>query len=153
MIFFSTVMNLDEVAVELLEKALEKEGELQIRASGWSMFPVIFPGDSVWIERYKTDEARMGDIILMKKQDHFILHRVWRIASSEADPSSPVFVTKGDARLRPDSPVEARCLVAKVVCCGNHPVRKFLWRTLNQGMVFLTHLLERNPHVWDRRST
>ena len=143
--------NIRETASTLFENALQKEGKLRIFSSGWSMFPVIFPGDTIWLERCRPEEVKIGDILLVKRRKYFVLHRLRSIrAQNKAASSSPtelIFITKGDALSHFDAPSNAGDILARVRRCGNSWIRQWLWQVFDRGVLFWinrTHFIH-NP--------
>jgi len=92
---------------QLAAEVLRSSGGLRLQATGWSMLPTIFPGDTLMIERADCTDAVEGDIVLCAREDRFAIHRV-------LDKNADTILTRGDAMPRPDPPVENRDLLGKV---------------------------------------
>jgi len=123
----------DEEVVDLLVETLRKKGTLALTPSGWSMFPVIFPGDSVLISACPTEGLRPGDVVWIRRRRGLTLHRVYRVARDAPAGEALVF-TKGDGNLQPDAPVRAGDVAGKVVSCGRSASRRLLWRVSDAAM-------------------
>jgi len=84
---------------ELVREQLRASGRVQLRVSGWSMLPTIWPGDALVIERIDChDGVANGDIVLFTAGSRFVAHRVVRADASTIQ-------TQGDAIRQADAPV------------------------------------------------
>ena len=87
--------------------------KLRIIAKGYSMYPTIKPGYTVYLESYKSrDEVNPGDIIALKQNEIIILHRIIFVFESE---NKKYLMTRGDASLTSDAPVEFNQIIGKAV--------------------------------------
>ena len=129
----------DQIAVHLLAQSLRRKEMVTISASGWSMFPVIFPGDSIHIQTCSPPELRVGDIVLINRQNYLILHRIYRILNES--PEGEIFLkTKGDRNFRSDGQIKAKDIIGKVMLCGVGVPRQTLWRVCNPAMKWINQL-------------
>jgi signal peptidase I len=96
---------------ELAAEVLRSSGSVCMRVMGWSMLPVLWPGDTLVIEHVKSDAISEGDIVLFSRGHRFVAHRV--VMKDSAIGGSKV-QTKGDAVSRPDSPVAHDDLLGRV---------------------------------------
>lgn len=64
----------------------------QIRVEGMSMFPVLKPGQLVWVNNEANSEIKKGDIIVYKKDNY----RCHRVIKKYMVGENIVFMTKGD---------------------------------------------------------
>lgn len=87
---------------ELAGEVLRSFGSLRFRATGWSMLPSVWPGDTLVIERVTADQVRVGDVMLVGRDGRLCAHRVVSVAESCG---SPRWITQGDANSTPDQPV------------------------------------------------
>jgi signal peptidase I len=114
----------DENAVkcELAVQVLRSFGALRFVATGWSMLPSLWPGETLVVERIsKDDEAnrdnkdkgrvRVGDIVLVRRESGLCAHRVVAVAGTSENPQ---WITQGDALPAPDRAVEAEELLGRV---------------------------------------
>jgi signal peptidase I len=98
------------VQCELAREVLRSSGTLRLGVTGWSMLPTLWPGDTLIIERTKSDGVVSGDIVLFARDRRFFVHRV---VTRTADAES--IHTRGDAMTQMDPPVSNRELLGKVV--------------------------------------
>lgn len=91
----------------LAAEVLRVTGKLRLEVSGWSMFPSVQPGDTLWIERAPYDSVAEGDIVLFGRDQRFFVHRVAR-------KSAAAVVTRGDAMAQADAPIGPDELLGKV---------------------------------------
>jgi signal peptidase I len=96
---------------ELAGEVLRSSGTLRLRVMGWSMLPVVWPGDTLVIERVENGTVSEGDIILFRRDRRFFAHRVVGKSSAAGDAQ---LLTRGDALAQADPPVGDRDLLGKV---------------------------------------
>ncbi len=65
-----------------------------------SMVPTLLPGDRVMARGIRADELRIGDIVMIRSESHWLAHRFIerRVVNGESR-----FVTQGDNSPEPDS--------------------------------------------------
>ena len=100
----------ESVKCELAREILRSEGLLHLRVTGWSMLPVIRPGDTLTIKYCDAEQIAVGDVVLFTRGSKLIAHRV---ISAMADQEQ--ITTKGDSSPSPDAPIAATQLLGKVV--------------------------------------
>lgn len=83
---------LHDIYIKLVEDAITNEFSLYLAISGNSMSPIIESGEKILIRTVMIDEIKIGDIVIYKKNNKFISHR---IISTDC----PQFMIKGDNRL------------------------------------------------------
>jgi signal peptidase I len=96
---------------ELAGDILSASGNLRLKVTGWSMLPVLWPGDTLVIEPVSREEISAGDIVLFSRGHRFVAHRV---VSKHNATKGPEVQTQGDAMPLPDSPVSGDELMGKV---------------------------------------
>ncbi len=93
---------------ELACEQLRASGTVQLRVSGWSMLPTIWPGDALVIQRMAgKDNVVEGDIVMFAAGLRFVAHRVVRADASTIQ-------TQGDAIRQADAPVSHSELLGRV---------------------------------------
>jgi hypothetical protein len=94
---------------QLLNKALVqllKDGQqVEVPASGLSMFPLLRPGDNLVV---KPQLPQIGDIGVFSKHQILIAHRL-------INTTDKTFYFKGDALINPDSPTSIDDVLGTVV--------------------------------------
>ena len=130
---------IDQIAIHLLAQSLQRKEAITISGSGWSMFPVIFPGDSIRIQTCSPPDLRVGDIVLINRQNYLILHRIYRILN-ESSKEELFLKTKGDRNFRSDGQTKTKDVIGKVMSCGISVPRKVLWRSSNSIMKWINQL-------------
>jgi hypothetical protein len=83
----------------LCEQLLASGHSARFSASGHSMRPTILDGDILTVEPLAEAETRRGQILLVRSDGKLRAHRVVT--------THPVLITRGDAGLENDAPVEA----------------------------------------------
>jgi hypothetical protein len=95
---------------------------IRFQACGASMSPAIRDGEMVYVKPAAEAHFRKGDIVLVKNDHGFRLHRLIR-----ADAGRDLFITRGDCGLQDDPAVKRDQIlgvaVAKDVCLGTKLVR------------------------------
>ncbi len=99
------------VKCELATEVLRSFGSLRFAATGWSMLPAVWPGDTLVVDRVGQDQVRIGDVVLVGREGKFCAHR---IIAAAGDRDNPQWITQGDALPKPDRPVAGNELLGRV---------------------------------------
>ncbi len=105
------------VKCELAAEVLRSFGTLRFVATGWSMLPSLWPGETIVVEGIgeAKDEERVcvvGDIVLARRESGLCAHRVVAVVGSSEQPR---WITQGDALPAPDNrAVEPNELLGRV---------------------------------------
>jgi len=99
------------VKCELAGEVLRSFGNLRFEATGWSMLPSVWPGDTLMVERVSGDQVHIGDVVLVGRDGRLCAHRV---VSRSGDTETLRWVTQGDAMAAPDPPVNESELLGRV---------------------------------------
>ncbi len=101
-------MKHDSATSELAESLLSSGWTIHLPATGWSMKPLLRPGCLLRIAPTRK-VPRIGEIVLYRsKSGRLISHRVL-VSKSE------FILTKGDACVTPDSPVNRSRILGQVI--------------------------------------
>jgi signal peptidase I len=103
---------LHEVKCELAREVLRSSGDLRFSATGWSMLPSIRPGETLVVKRVRSEQVRIGDVILTGRDSWLRAHRVVSIVGNG---DRRQWITQGDALSTPDPPVNQTELLGRVV--------------------------------------
>lgn len=64
-----------------LEKLLSEGNTVQIKPKGWSMYPMIRPGDEAVIAPVNAGKLKRGDVVLFRREGGIlVLHRIWKVS-------------------------------------------------------------------------
>jgi len=96
---------------ELAGEVLRSFGNLRFRATGWSMLPAVWPGDTLVVERVSHDQVDVGNVVLVGRYGRLCAHRV--VSRAEGSASS-CWITQGDAMPAHDRPVVESELLGRV---------------------------------------
>ena len=96
---------------EIAGEVLRSFGSLRFAATGWSMLPAIWPGDTLVVDRISSEQVRVGDVVLIGRAGRLCAHRVISIAF---DSGTVCWITRGDAMAAPDRPVSEGELLGRV---------------------------------------
>lgn len=95
---------------------LLSEGKtLRIKATGYSMYPVIKPGFFLYIDPC-NEKVEPGDIIAWKCEKGIVVHRLLRV---EGEGTAKMFITRGDSLMTEDTPVTKELYAGKVIKIEN----------------------------------
>lgn len=75
------------------------------KIKGTSMYPLLKEGDRIFLQ--EIDEVQVGDIVVYKINDDYIIHRIIVLEGDSV-------ITQGDNSYQPDPPVKRAQLLAKV---------------------------------------
>jgi hypothetical protein len=95
----------------LAAEVLRSWGTLQLRATGSSMLPTLWPGDVLTIRSRSFQHVEPGEIALYVRGGRFFVHRVARESNQNGE---PVLVTQGDSMAQEDLPVRSMELLGTV---------------------------------------
>ncbi len=99
------------VKCDLAGEVLRSFGNLRFEATGWSMLPSVWPGDTLMVERVSGDQVRIGDVVRVGRDGRLCAHRV---VSRVEEKENPIWITQGDAMAIPDRPVNESELLGRV---------------------------------------
>ena len=102
----------DGAFVELVRDLLGRGFVVRCRARGGSMFPTFRAGEAITIAPVKGGGVRLGDIVLFASGRGVTAHRVVRV---RGEGEGRVFITRGDASVTSDEPVEPSAVLGRVV--------------------------------------
>jgi hypothetical protein len=97
----------EQVTWELIEEQLASGLPLRVKTHGYSMWPFVRDGMVVTVQPCSAEECDVGDIILVRMLDSFLLHRVVGRKGSG-------LLTKGDARRRIDGVIPPKRVLGRV---------------------------------------
>ena len=93
--------------------SLLAEGKIiRVRAEGYSMYPTIKPGSVIYIKPLQEEVSSPGDIIAVKRESGFVVHRLLRYIEQEG---RKYLVTRGDSIMVEDEPVEYENIAGRVI--------------------------------------
>ena len=96
---------------DLAGEVLRSFGPLRLLAIGWSMLPVVWPGDTLVVERVSQEEVCIGDVVVVGRDGRLCAHRV---VATAGDAGNPQWITQGDALPVADRPVAGNELLGRV---------------------------------------
>lgn len=106
-----SVRNISEahaIKCEMAAEVLRSSGSLQLKVTGWSMLPTVWPGDTLVLERADANSVREGDIVLTARNRNLCAHRVVKKTAARG------VLTQGDSMRNTDPPVNSKNLLGKV---------------------------------------
>jgi len=103
--------DVEAIKCELACEVLRCSGRLRFGATGWSMLPTVWPGDTLLIERASSESVSEGDIVLFGRDRRLFAHRV---VAKHNNLDDQTILTQGDGMIDPDEPVRHAELLGKV---------------------------------------
>ena len=101
----------DQAGCSLAAEALRSWGTLQLRATGISMLPTLWPGDLLTVRSVDPEQAGPGDIVLCMRQGRLFVHRMVAANFTQDD---AFLITRGDCMPENDPPVARRDVLGKI---------------------------------------
>jgi len=96
---------------DLATEVLHSFGSLRFAATGWSMLPAVWPGDTLVVDRVGQDQVRIGDVVLVGREGTLCAHRIIGAAGGT---DNRQWITQGDGLPKPDRPVAGNELLGRV---------------------------------------
>lgn len=115
-----TAQSQEACKCSLAAEVLQSKGRLQLRASGISMLPTLWPGDCVTIQSHSFEQSQPGDLVLYARSGRLFIHRVMRKCSIGEE---NFLITRGDCMGEDDPPVRERDLLGKITAIHRHNTR------------------------------
>jgi signal peptidase I len=103
----SSIKILRGIADELLEAGTS----VRIEAGGYSMYPVIKPGNSIVIRPVSASDLKPGMIIAWRRDNDMVVHRLVSIYDAGG---RTMYLTRGDSSPAFDDPVEFSEIAGRV---------------------------------------
>ena len=97
--------------LDLAAEMLRSRGAVRLKAWGASMLPSVWPGDLLTIQSARHDEVLRGDIVLVLRDNRFVVHRLVEIRTVQGRLS---WITRGDAMPDNDPPTAQSQLLGRV---------------------------------------
>ena len=132
------VLTQEECKRNLAAAILRSTGTLQLRATGISMLPTLWPGECLTIQSYNFEQAEPGDLVLYARDGRFFIHRIMRTCRLGED---QYLFTRGDCVAVEDPPVHARDVWGKVTVIHRHGSRIAPARRLSPSRLLAAWLL------------
>lgn len=98
-------------AADAASVLLGEERAVTITAGGYSMWPAIRPGDRVVIEPLRGYSPAQGDIVALRRDGGYVVHRVRKVLVSG---NRQQYRTQGDAVIRSDTPSDMTAIAGIV---------------------------------------
>lgn len=97
-------------ARSMAAEVLQSMGILRLGVTGSSMLPALWPGDIVTMVAMAA-EPNVGEVVLFRRHDQFVIHRIVRVASSAGQTQ---IVTRGDSMSDEDGSIAASEVLGRV---------------------------------------
>jgi len=103
----------DYTNIILLTEELLKEGFIiQINVGGYSMFPYLRKGNTIFIKKESINTLKTGDVIVFRSVNKMIAHRIISIRKKN---SQVKILTKGDSLGFFDKPMTEERYIGKII--------------------------------------
>ncbi|MEM9777833.1 MAG: signal peptidase I [Chloroflexota bacterium] len=137
------IQNHSDVVASLIKKAAEQGESPSLTVISSSMFPLLKPGDCVFLEAIKFETLKKGDIITLWNGDALLTHRV---VSSDGEQIQ----TRGDQNIQDDPNTPSLMLLGKVIKVKSRSTNKLTDLTSGYGLI-VNRLIEKLSY--QRRKT
>ncbi len=87
------------------------DNEMAIPVTGWSMAPLLRPGDRVLLGE---GPVRVGDVVVIRAPEQLVVHRVVALVGGDGDAANWI-VTRGDRVRRCDAPVPPSAILGRAI--------------------------------------
>ena len=111
--------------LQWLETILEEGQYAKVRIRGLSMLPWFIPGNSITIQPLDKNKLQVGRVIVFQGENNWVAHRLIKINLKKG-----IYVTRGDANLRNDSPLSLHQIKGIVVSASP---KHFFWSNMALG--------------------
>ncbi|MDD2689400.1 MAG: signal peptidase I [Candidatus Omnitrophica bacterium] len=101
----------DKITIALVRQALDERKTVWFAMQGSSMRPILKDGDFLEIRKLRQEDFRRGDIVAFQKDDSSICIIIHRLVKKENN----FFLTKGDAVIGMDCPIDFNKILGKVI--------------------------------------
>jgi len=136
-------------AIELASEELD--GQLSLHVTGYSMMPLLRPGDVVKAQPVEPDRLRRGDLVVVRLDKGLVTHRLVAMDAHG-------WYTKGDNCRCADPPVTSQAILGRVVAIQRSGISMDLqshwWMVINRWLGWWGHcearLFEQGRQIADR---
>src|SRR5260221_12749980 len=108
----TTVRRQNTTFLEVCEEVLAAGYRVTFPAEGASMRPTVHHGDRLTVDRVDGSAIVAGDLVLYRRGDRAIAHRIAEIRSTE---DGVAIVPRGDGKSACDAPIHPRQILGKVI--------------------------------------
>ena len=138
-----------ELAAEFVPEVLARDGLAWVTAASSSMAPLIQPGDALCVAPLGGGRARVGTIVVYRRDAQLVVHRVVAAGLDSV-------VTRGDALGEADLPVDWSRVVGRVAAIRTPGGRtleldRAPWPALERVLGWLCGRRARGPIAWKAR--
>jgi Peptidase S24-like len=122
---------------DLIASAVQDYGEVQLRVTGDSMVPTLYPGAEVLIRKADFHSVTLGALAAFQRDGRLFIHRVVFVRNGKV-------VTCGDAHMNPDPAIQEHEFIGLVTTVNSGQgtsVRRKIRRMTHR----LTSLLSVSP--------
>jgi signal peptidase I len=100
-------LHLHEACCDLVADVARISGKVQLRVTGTSMVPTLWPGDIVVVHRCEPSELLPNSVVMFRRCGRLVVHRLILRTADQ-------IVARGDALSWPDDPVGVSDVVGRV---------------------------------------
>lgn len=108
---FQSRADAQSIKRELAADVLRCSGTLSLEATGRSMLPTIWPGDTLVVEATPSGRVEPGDIVLFSNCGRFVAHR---IIDRTGSLKNAQVLTRGDSLADADAPIHESEIMGRV---------------------------------------
>jgi len=94
-----------------MKDLLNDHQSVMFRMQGNSMYPNLRDGDMGVVQKCRTKDLRIGDIVVFRHNQNFVAHRLIRILQKDG---KTFYIAQGDKNRKPDSPFAEENISGKI---------------------------------------
>jgi signal peptidase I len=99
--------HLQSACCDLVADVARISGRVQLKVTGASMVPALWPGDFITVRSFEPSQLRPDSIIVFRQKERLIVHRLMHRSGVN-------LITRGDARPLLDAPVSVDEVIGQV---------------------------------------
>jgi len=113
-----------------IRRAMDRQGSIEMKSTGTSMFPFIRQGDMCYFRSFEPEHIQPGDVLLfINDSGDLVCHRVIEL-KRDREEALAFILCKGDTNLLPDPPVPSEQVIGKLT----HIRKKWLTLSPDNGL-------------------
>lgn len=117
-----------QASVEAIQASLQAQLPLRLRVCGASMEPILKDGDYIYLEAFRSDTCRLGDLLTFINSGELLTHRVIAKINN-------AYLMKGDNSVHSEGPIQQELILGRVSAFerpgGRYDLDENNWTRLN----------------------
>jgi signal peptidase I len=123
-----TESHLQAACCDLVADVVRLSGQVQLKVSGVSMVPVLWPGDLLTVHPIEPGNFTPGSVLVFRQNNRLVVHRLLRREGAQ-------LVTRGDSRPCLDAPVSSAEILGRVEAAQRNGRSLSLHPSMGQALI------------------